>query len=50
MDERCARDLSDFADEPARRVSRLVNARDSYLVFTVMAAFVEVPTDEVEFV
>ena len=28
----------------------LLNARDSYLVFTVMAAFLELPTDEVEFV
>jgi hypothetical protein len=28
----------------------MLNARDSYLVFTVMAAFVELPTDEVEFV
>jgi catechol 2,3-dioxygenase len=28
----------------------LLNARDSYLVFTVMAAFFELPTDEVEFV
>jgi hypothetical protein len=28
----------------------LLNARDSYSVSTVMAAFLELPTDEVEFV
>lgn len=35
---------------PRAECRGLLIARDSYLVFTVMAAFLELPTDEVEFV
>ena len=33
---------------PRAECRGLLIARDSYLVFTVMAAFLELPTDEVE--
>ena len=45
-----ALDLSAYADEPRLECRGLLSARESCLVFDVMAAFVELSTDKIEFV